>query len=47
MANREVFYLNRATGEVTENHNEAVDWYRQGMEVEVYCNGKFSIAWEF
>lgn len=41
------FYLNRETGEITWNHTEAVEWYRAGVEVEIWRDGKMILAWEF
>ena len=32
---RMTFYCNLSTGELTENHREAVEWYRNGEEVSV------------
>lgn len=40
------YYLNRSTGEVTEDHRTAVEWYRNGDIVEIWKNGKFCVAWE-
>ena len=45
MAERKKEYVNRSTGEVTESHSEAMEWYREGDEVEIYVNGHFAIAW--
>lgn len=43
-------YLNTKTGEVTTNHREAVEWFRQGVtvEIKVETNGKFEtrLVWE-
>ena len=39
------FYLNRSTGEITENHHEAMEWYRNGCEIEIWKDGKMVIAW--
>lgn len=30
------FYVNKATRERTENHTQAVEWYRAGYEVEIW-----------
>lgn len=40
------YYKNCATGEITENHDTAMDWYRQDDPVEVYKNGKMTIRLE-
>lgn len=45
MGNRKTEYINRETGEVTTSHREAVEWYRNGSEVEVWSDGKFKVAW--
>ena len=45
MSKREKYYLNRSTGEVTESHKQAMEWYRSGDEVEIWVNGKFAVAW--
>lgn len=34
------YYLNQKTGEVTEDHAQAMDWYRNDQTVEVIKNGK-------
>ena len=41
----EKYYMNRSTGEITEDHREAVEWYRNGDEVEIWKNGKMVLAW--
>lgn len=41
------YYLNRETGEITENHREAIEWYRNGIEVEIWVSGKMVLSWEF
>ena len=28
-------YINMSTGEVTENHNTAMEWYREGDEISI------------
>ena len=43
----EKFYLNRRTGEITEIHKIAVEWYRAGDEVEIWRNGKRALVWVF
>ncbi len=39
------FYINLETGEYTENHAEAVGWYRSGDRVQV-SNGRATLTWE-
>lgn len=39
-------YINLMTGEVTADHREAVEWYRNGEEVAVMLNGKRVTTWE-
>lgn len=39
------YYLDRVTGEITWDHTEAVSWYRNGDEVEIWKNGKMVLAW--
>jgi len=41
------YYLNRDTGEMTWNHAEAVEWYRSGVEVEIWKDEKMVLAWVF
>lgn len=36
MKQNETNYINTQTGELTTNHNEAMEWYREGIEVEVW-----------
>ena len=45
MKKMEKYYMNRSTGEITENHRTAIEWYRNGDEVEIWVNGKFAAAW--
>ena len=42
---KKVEYLNRATGEITTDHRAAVEWYRNGDEVEIYCDGVYRCDW--
>ena len=44
---REKYYLNTATGEVTESHTEAMNWYRSGSSVEIWVNGRRALIWVF
>lgn len=39
------YYLDRVTGEMTWDHAEAVSWYRENHEVEIWKNGKMVLAW--
>ena len=32
----EKYYMNKRTGEVTENHAEAMGWYRAKDEVQIW-----------
>lgn len=41
----EKYYLNRDTGEITEDHTTAVGWYREGSEVEIWKNGRCVLTW--
>ena len=36
----EKIYMNMETGEITENHRTAVEWYRTGAEVGIFVNGE-------
>lgn len=42
---RKVEYMNDDTGEVTDSHDEAVQWFRDGDEVIVYLNGEEKTRW--
>ena len=33
---RDIYFLNQETEEITENHREAVEWFRQKKSVLVY-----------
>lgn len=35
MALREIWYMNTETGEITQDHREAVEWYRNKIEVSL------------
>lgn len=39
------YYMNLLTGEITESHREAVEWYRTGINVAVYKNGIKRLEW--
>lgn len=43
---RKIEYTNKATGEVTESHRRAVEWYSAGDDVAVLLNGKQAAHWE-
>lgn len=45
MDNSVDYYMNMETGEITENHNEAVEWTRQNINVGLYKNGKLRMIW--
>jgi hypothetical protein len=36
MTQNETNYINTQTGELTTNQKEAMEWYREGIEVEVW-----------
>lgn len=36
MENRYPLYENANTGEITYNHREAVEWFRQGIDINLY-----------
>lgn len=40
------YYVNMMTGEVTENHREAVEWFRNGEDVAIYLHGSRVCIWE-
>lgn len=40
-----LWYMNTTTGEITQNHTEAVGWFREGADVELYVNGKYRMNW--
>lgn len=41
-----LWYMDRATGEITQSHKEAMEWYRVGDGVSIYKDGDFKIYWE-
>ncbi len=41
------YYYNTQTGEITESHDEAMEWYRSGIEVEIWRNGKRVLSWVY
>ena len=40
MMKKEKFYVNMVTGERTEVRSDAMLWYRSGIPVEVWKNGR-------
>lgn len=36
MKNMKAYYINNTTGEITENHGEAMKWFRDGNEITLY-----------
>lgn len=36
MKNMKAYYMNNTTGEITENHGEAMKWFRDGNEITLY-----------
>ena len=30
------YYMNNTTGEITENHGKAMEWFRDGNEITLY-----------
>lgn len=45
MNNSVDYYMDMETGEITENHNEAVEWSRHGVKVGLFKNGKLRMIW--
>ena len=43
------WYQNLETGEITENHQETAQWYREGYRVGIFRAGykKPVLTWEF
>lgn len=39
------WFMNEVTGEVTNIHREAVEWYRQGIDVSIWINGVVVCRW--
>lgn len=39
------YYLNRETGEITESHKQAMEWFNAGAEIEVWKKGKMVVFW--
>lgn len=40
------YYVNVNTGECTENHKTAVEWFREGSNIEIWVNGIKRLTWE-
>lgn len=39
-------YLNAYTGEITESHSDAMEWFRDGCRVDLYRkNGDYVTSW--
>ena len=45
MARREQYYINLTTGEITESHATACEWYRDGDNVAIELNGVIRCTW--
>lgn len=43
--NNSKYYLNCETGEITYSHKEAMEWYRDGSQIEIWRNGKIVLKW--
>ena len=39
------YYMNGFTGELTFHAGEAIDWYHDGIPVEVHVNGDLVDTW--
>ena len=39
-------YKNRQTGDLTDDRDTAMRWYRIGYQIEIYKDGKFFVALE-
>ena len=39
------FYMDAETGEVTESHHEAVQWFAEGKTIELYKNNEKKLTW--
>lgn len=39
------YYKNCETGETTEKHSAAMEWYRAGCQIEIWRNGKMVLKW--
>lgn len=40
------YYMNTTTGECTEVHKTAVEWFREGSNIEIWVNGIKRLLWE-
>ena len=45
MKKREQYFINLTTGEITENHTQAVEWYRAGDNVAIELDGVIRCTW--
>jgi hypothetical protein len=41
----ENFFLNRTTGEIVESRKIAIEWYRAGVDVEVWVDNELKVYW--
>lgn len=39
------WFMNEETGVITNIHCEAVEWYRQGIDVSIWINGVIVCRW--
>ena len=42
---RQQYYKSKATGKTTENHREAMEWYRAHEEIEVWYYSETFSEW--
>ena len=42
---RQQYYKSKATGKTTENHHEAMEWYRVHEEIEVWYYSETFSEW--
>ena len=43
----EKYYMNQSTGEITYDHTEACEWFRQHDNVTIYYRGEVFMTWEW
>lgn len=41
------YYMNMETGEVTEDRDEAIAWFRSKVNIGVYAKGECKTTWEW
>lgn len=46
MERPKIEYIDLVTGEVTDCHRTAVEWYRLDHGVQIYRNGRPTVWWE-